>query len=103
MDFNFQEQYKSYSNVELLKITERPGDYQQAAVVAAQQVLSEREVSVEDREFAATHYAELERSQQVNKELVDLYKNKAKDLLEPVLQPKEDVSIKNGLIFYSFS
>lgn len=45
MDFNFYEQYKNSSTVDLLLIVKQPGKYQPAAVDAAKMILSERNVS----------------------------------------------------------
>lgn len=90
MDFNFQEQYKSYSNVELLKITERPGEYQQAAVVAAREVLSERTVSAEEEAEAKRYLLDIEQRQQVKKKSVSFNKSDAVDFVSSVLRRTDD-------------
>src|SRR5689334_9501012 len=48
MNLNFIEEFKNYSNLELLKIIKNPTDYQQAAVDAAQTILSTRTISNEE-------------------------------------------------------
>ena len=52
MDFNFLEEYKNYSNSELLKIIKHPDAYQNAAVEAAKQILEVRDISEKDYEAA---------------------------------------------------
>lgn len=53
MDFDFYEQYKHSSNIDLLLIVKQPGKYQPEAVDAAKMLLKERDVS-EDEEQQAT-------------------------------------------------
>jgi len=48
MNLNFIEEFKNYSNLELLKIIKNPTHYQQAAVDAAQTILSTRTISNEE-------------------------------------------------------
>lgn len=47
MHFDFYEQYKGYSNVELLKILQQPDGYQPQAIDAATRLLEERKVTID--------------------------------------------------------
>ncbi|MCF6405672.1 efflux RND transporter permease subunit [Chitinophaga filiformis] len=48
MNFNFYEKYKEFSTTELLKIVRQADQYEPEATAAAQQVLSEREISEDE-------------------------------------------------------
>ena len=67
MDFNFYEEYKSYSNFELLKILKQPADYQPAAVDAATLILKEREVSEQENAEVNYHFEAIAQQQQLKK------------------------------------
>src|SRR6185295_2461365 len=91
MNVDFYQEYKDYSNIDLLKITKRPDDYQPAAVQAATEVLSERVVTPDEIEFVNQYYQEIEDDTKVRKEKIDAYKNKATSFFEPVINPSENV------------
>jgi hypothetical protein len=91
MDFNFHQQYKDYSNIDLLKIVRQPANYQLAAVAAAEDLLRERQVSSEEISAVDQYFLDMENSEKDKKEKVSALKNKVTDLLEPVLQPGEEV------------
>ncbi|OQP66842.1 hypothetical protein A3860_00280 [Niastella vici] len=91
MTFDFYQQYKDYSTTDLLKIVKRPAEYQPAAVEAATQLLSERPVTSEEMQFVDQYFQDLEDSAKAKKEKIDALKNEATDLLEPILQPGENV------------
>lgn len=104
MDFNFYEQYKTYSNIDLLKIIKRPNEYQQAAVTIAIQILNERVVTPEEIEQADQYYQGIENDVKAKNEKIDGYKNKATGFFEPVLQPSEKVEPDkwlNILLFFT--
>jgi len=91
MTFDFYQQYKDYSAIDLLKIVRRPAEYQPEAVVAATRILSERPATSEDIQFVDQYFQHLEDSAKAKKEKIDALKNKATDLLEPILHPDEKV------------
>lgn len=93
MDFNFYDLYKDYSTADLLKIVNRPDDYQPAAIDAATRILQERHVSEADIQEANN----ITLVDQLNKESIIAYKEKAKDFLEPVLQPSTEVQPQKWL------
>lgn len=83
MDFNFYDQYKNYPSIDLLKIVRSPDSYQPQAIEAATQVLKEREVTAEEIALADGYILDIKRKQ----EKIEAYKEKAKDFLQPILQP----------------
>lgn len=87
MNFDFYEQFREYPNVELLKIIAQPGNYQPQAVEAAGRILQERNVTVEETEEAAQYFGEV----QAKEEKMMAYKEKAKDFLQPVIQPEATI------------
>ena len=91
MNFDFHQQYKNYSNIELLKITGRPEDYQPAAVAVAAEILSERHVTADEIQIVGQYFENLDESASVRKEKADALKGEATDFLEPFLHPGEKV------------
>lgn len=91
MDFDFHQQYKDYSTIDLLKIVRQPANYQPAAITAAEDILREREISVEDISVADQYFLDLENAEKNKQEKINGLKNKVSDFLEPVLQPGEKV------------
>jgi hypothetical protein len=92
MTLNFYDEYKNYSNIELLKIIKRPDDYQPTAVEAAKQILQERTVSEDEVSEADNYYQSINKAKQLKKDKVDVYKEKVTDFLEPVVKPGPEVS-----------
>jgi hypothetical protein len=91
MDFNFYDQYKTLSNVELLKIVRNPTGYQPAAVEAATRLLAEREVPQADIDEAEGYFQEIEDKAKSKTEKINSYKEKAADFLEPITHPGPDI------------
>lgn len=91
MNFDFYQQYKDYSNIDLLKIIKRPDDYQPAAVTVATQLLSERQVTSEEVHLIDKYFQEIDNSAKDKSEKIDKVKTKVSDFLEPVLQPSKKV------------
>lgn len=91
MSFNFFEQYQNYSNVQLLEITLQPEAYQQQAVEAADRILKGRQVSATEMAGAEASLRSREEQKQAQKEKADVFKTKARDIVEAVLQPAADV------------
>lgn len=60
MDFDFTETYKDYSNTELLKIAQQPGNYVPEAVAAAKALLAGRDVSEAETLAVQEYIAEKE-------------------------------------------
>lgn len=91
MNFDFYQEYKEYSNTELLKIVKQPTDFQPAAVAVAQQILTERGVTNEEMQLVDDYYRDIHNTARLQTEKIELFKNKVADLLEPVLHPGEKV------------
>jgi hypothetical protein len=91
MHFDFYQQYKDYSNIDLLKIVKRPTDYQPAAVTVATQILNERQITPEEIQHVEQFFQDLDSSANAKKEKLAALKNKATDFFEPVLHPSEKV------------
>ena len=90
MNLNFIEEFKDYSNLELLKIIKNPANYQPAALIAAQQILSTRIISQQELEEIENHLISIELEEQRSKEKILAYKSKIADALEPILIPGEE-------------
>lgn len=93
MEFNFRESFQAYSNVELLKIIDQADKYQPEAVEAARLLLGAREVSDEDFQDLNEHKVKEETAQQQK----NGYRDKALDLLQPVIQPAAVVETRKWL------
>ena len=91
MNLDFQQQFKDYSTVDLLKIVKRPGEYQPSAVAAAEQLLRERQVTAHEQQVVEQYFQDLDHFLKLKKEKADALKSKAADLLEPLLHPSEEV------------
>jgi hypothetical protein len=91
MNFNFYDQYKNYSNTDLLKIAKQPDNYQAAAVEAATQILNERQVSETEFQQVDKYFQDIDAKEQLKKDKINFYKEKTVDFLEPVLKPTTEV------------
>jgi hypothetical protein len=91
MDFDFHQQFKDYSNIDLLKIVRLPANYQPAAVKAAEDILSERQISADEISVADQYIQDIENSEKNKKEKIDVLKHRVTDFLEPVINPSEKV------------
>src|SRR5688572_25552311 len=89
MNLDFFEQFKNYSNTELLRIVKRPSDYQAAAVIAAEEILKGRQVGVEEIQLVDQYFFGLDSSLKAKNEKADALKSKATDFFDPVLNPGE--------------
>lgn len=79
MDFNFYEQYKNYTNFELLQILKQPGNYQPAAVEAATLILQQRQVSEQEAVAVNDHLTQIAQQEQSRKEKSRLLENRLKE------------------------
>jgi hypothetical protein len=91
MPFNFHDQYKNHSNIELLKIVRQPNEYQTDAVDAATSILKERKISETDIQQVDTYFTEIEAKATLKSEKLNSYKEKAADVLQPILKPGHEV------------
>lgn len=91
MGFDFYQQFKSYSTIELLKIIKRPSDYQPDAVAIATEILSQRQITPDEILFVDNYYLDIENDRKADKEKIEAYKNKATDFLQPILHPTEKI------------
>jgi hypothetical protein len=91
MTFNFPDQYKDYSNIELLKIVRQPNEYQTEAVEAATTILKEREISETDLKQVDTYFNEIEAKAKIKSDKLNSYKEKAADFLQPIIKPGPEV------------
>jgi len=89
MNFDFHEQFKDYSNIDLLKIVRQPANYQVTAITAAEDILSTRQVSEEEISVVDQYLLDIENSEKDKKEKINALKSKVTDFLEPVLEPSE--------------
>jgi hypothetical protein len=91
MNFDFYEKYKEYSNIELLKIIRQHGAYQAEAIDAASQILSSRQIESKDRETVDHYFQNIELKEKARQGKINSYKDKARDFLEPILEPSENI------------
>ena len=91
MKHDFFELYKSYSNIELLKIIGRQSEYQADAVDVAVEILKSRDVSQDEVQFVEKYFQELDHSIQLSNDRIEKIKQNAGDLLEPILHPSRDI------------
>lgn len=92
MDFNFNELYRDYSSIDLLKIIKRPSDYQPTAVEAAKKILGSRVVTQSEIEAAGQYFIDLENKTKAKTGKVDEYRDKAAGLLEPIVNPGTEIN-----------
>jgi len=97
MNFDFHDKYKDYSNIDLLKIVRRPTEYQVAAVDAATQILSSREISPTDIEQVDNYFDEIDTETKRKTDKITSYKEKTANFLEPVLNPTAEVKPEKWL------
>lgn len=73
MNFDFYEEFQYFSNTELLKIIRQPEQYDPQAVIAANKVIAERDVTEEEKDVVDDHInqqvAKHEKKQLANKQL----------------------------------
>ena len=91
MDFDFLQEFNHFTNLELLKIIKKPANYQPAAVIAAQQVLSTRNISQQELEEIENYLISVELEERRRKEKILAYKSKIADVFEPILIPDEEI------------
>lgn len=91
MNFDFYQEYKEYSNIDLLKILKQPTDFQPAAVAVARQILTERVVTNEEMQFVDEYFKDNHYTAKLKGENAELLNSKVADFLEPVLHPSEKV------------
>src|SRR5688500_3034071 len=93
MKIDFRQQFKDYSNIELLKILQRSDAYQPEAVEAADKILNERKVSPEEADEVQMHFQGLEDKATAKAARIDAYKSKVEDFIEPLIHPKRQVTL----------
>ena len=91
MNFDFYEQYKEYSTVELLKIVKKAADYQPGAVEAAKTILAQRQITQHELEEAEHLIKEEEEQGKAFSNKINSYKEKAADFFEPIINPGTEV------------
>lgn len=106
---NFAERYKTYTNTELLRIIDNPGDYQPEAVETAKDIFASRDLSDKEIETAGKELEAEKQQESDRKEKIDRIKNKASSILDeanPIRSkiPPEDkiiniVSIILGILY----
>lgn len=106
---NFAERYKTYTNTELLRIIDNPGDYQPEAVETAKDIFASRDLSDKEIEIAGKELEAEKQQESDRKEKIDRIKNKASSILDeanPIRSkiPPEDkiiniVSIILGILY----
>jgi len=89
--FDFDDIYRQYSTADLINIVREKERYQAAAVLAAERVLREREVSPLDQEEADQYFREKETNRTAATARVDSYKAAVADWVEPIARPSAEL------------
>jgi hypothetical protein len=92
MKLNFLETFKDQSNIDLLKITLRPNEYEQEAVEAATKILQEREVPEDEITAVKNYYDEMDSKQQSWEGKINSFKKRTSDLVEPIVNPSSEIN-----------
>lgn len=87
----FYDRYRQYSTVDLIKILREKDSYQPGAVLAAEQLLQEREVTSVDEEEADQYIREKELKRMAATARVDSYKAAVADWVEPLARPSAEL------------
>ena len=86
----FSESYKNYTNVQLLKIVNRPEDYQPKAVETAKILLESRTVLESEIREVEEFYLNLKQNEIKKQEKINFIKNKAIELVQPIILPNKE-------------
>jgi hypothetical protein len=97
MELDFNDQFSDYTNVELLKIVNRPEEYQSAAIDAASEILKKRLVSEKDVHATENYFIHIEEKERIKKEKAEAITNNLTDFLEPILKPGPTIEPKKWL------
>lgn len=102
----FYDRYRQYSTADLINIVREKDNYQMAAVLAAEQVLLEREVSSGDQAEADRDFGEKEAKRMAATARVDSYKAAVVDWAEPLARPSAELQpykwYRIFLVVYAF-
>ena len=97
MDFDFYQYYQSLGTVELLKVLDNTDDYQPGAIEAVRKILTEREITENDRNEASAQRQQVLEKERKKQEAIDAYKEKAADFLQPLIKPGPGVTAEKWL------
>lgn len=86
----FLELYKDYTNVQLLKIVNRPEDYQPKAVETAKILLEIRNVLDSEIKEVENFYLNIKQNEINKQEKINFLKKKAIELVQPIILPNEE-------------
>lgn len=86
---DYYEKYALYSNVELLKILHNKEDYQKDAIEAIEKILSERNITVEDKEEVVAFFEEEKHKKEKREQNYKIVKDYFNDIFSAILHPKE--------------
>jgi hypothetical protein len=89
--FEFYDLYRQYSTVDLINIVREKEKYQAAAVLTAERVLGERDVSSVDQQEADEYFRERETKRMAATAKVDSYKATVADWVEPIARPSAEL------------
>jgi hypothetical protein len=93
----FQEKYKNYSNIELLKILKKKEDYQLSAIEVAEEILKQRTVTSEEITEVENYFLDIENKKNDLILKQNKYSDYLTDLLQPFINPSEKTETRNWL------
>lgn len=97
MNFDFYKLYSSFSNTELLKITNAAEGYMPEAVAAAQKLLSERQVTEQEIDEVNVYYQSLQNEARYRQDVHNGIKEAIGDFIQPVVKPEGEVQPEKWL------
>jgi hypothetical protein len=93
----FHEKYKNYSNTELLKILKKKEDYQLPAIEAAEEILKQRTITLEENIEVENYFLNMENKKNDSILKLNKYSDSLNDLLQPLINPTEKTETRNWL------
>jgi hypothetical protein len=98
MNQDFLKRYKEYSNIDLLKIANNENEYQPEAIEVAKYLLIDRVVTQEEIDYVEKYYHDIQYKLQSDRQKIDSYKNKVKEVVFPI-NPYEELTTNKWLNF----
>lgn len=92
MDFNFEKEYSKLSNTELLKITKQPELYRKEAVLAAEHILSSRQISDIEQAEAQDYITSTKAKAHYKEVSVERTKSNISNALQSVINPFKNLN-----------
>ena len=100
MQFNFKKTYASFTNIELLKILHEPHKYQPDAIAAAEEILSSKVVTEEEKTTALAEIEAEKKKAEKQKEPFLKAKAIAGDTIEDFINPIKEKTLAREITLF---